>query len=77
VTTESAVAVIAALTALITALAALFAQIRQLRKAVDGRLAELVAATYAVGEKEGELLGRDWPHRHPRGGQAEDPHTAE
>jgi hypothetical protein len=44
--------------AIVSALAVLVGQVASLRRAVDGRLTELVDATRASAHAQGELLGR-------------------
>lgn len=57
---EQLVAVLVAATALVTAIGVIVAQLVSLRKAVDGRLTELVESTRLAATKLGELRGRDF-----------------
>ena len=59
-TPEQATALLVAATGLIAALGVLVAQLHQLRKDLNGRLAELVETTRVAALKTGELEGRAW-----------------
>jgi hypothetical protein len=58
VSPEQITAVLGGLAAVIGAFGVLVAQVASLRKAVDGRLTELVEATRASAQAQGELVGR-------------------
>jgi hypothetical protein len=58
VSPEQLVAILTACAAIVSALAILVGQVASLRKAVDGRLTELVDATWVSAHAQGELVGR-------------------
>lgn len=62
-TPEQWVALVGALTALFVAVAAAIVQIRGLRSDINGHVTKLVATATALGQKQGELQGRDFMHR--------------
>ena len=57
---EQFAAVLIAAGGVLTALALVLAQVVALRRAVNGRMAELLEATRAAAHKQGELQGRDF-----------------
>lgn len=74
---EQFVAVLVALTGLVAAVGVAIVQIMSLRKAVDGRLSELVEATRLGATKQGEMSGRAWERANPQPRQALDlPHES-
>lgn len=62
-TPEQWIALLGALTALFVAISAAIIQIRGLRSDINGHVTRLVATATALGEKQGELQGRDFMHR--------------
>lgn len=60
---DQVVPILGAVTALLVAFAAVLQRIESLRRAVNGRLSELLDAKTTQARKEGEMAGRDFVHR--------------
>lgn len=60
---EQLVAVIGALAGLLLAVGLVLQRLGELRKDLNGRMAQLLQEASAAAEKRGELAGRDFMHR--------------
>lgn len=60
---EQLVAVIGALAGLLLAVGMVLQRLGELRKDLNGRMAQLLQEASAAAEKRGELAGRDFMHR--------------
>lgn len=61
-TPEQVVGLIVALTGLLAAIGVVIRRLGELRKDLNGRLEQLLAATAEASRKQGELAGRDYIH---------------